>query len=43
MNSGGETIQKRTTLAKLITAEKHMRVLSSVWEVKAVKERRCIS
>lgn len=43
MNSGGETIQKRTTLTKRITAEKHMRVLSSVWEVKAVKERRCIS
>ena len=43
VNSGGETIQKRTTLAKCMTTEKHMRVLSSIWEVKAAKERRCIS
>ena len=43
MNSGGETVQKRTTFAKRTTTGKHMRVLSSIWEVKATKERRCIS
>ena len=43
MNSGGETVQKRTTFAKRTTTGKHMCVLSSVWEVKATKERRCIS